>query len=110
MVKTKEEIINELGPILKTLRKERGYSREQLAEKVGITPRHLTAIENERKRPRYETLYLIIYALGVSADRIVYPENSKDDDATEVKNLYSQCSDRDKKIIRDIIDSMLDNK
>lgn len=106
-----ENALKQLGPILKSTRKEKGYSREKLAERIGITPRYLTAIENEERKPSCEIFYAIIYSLGVSADRFLFPENlNNSDEAEEIKNLYMQCSERDKKIIHNIIDTMLDNK
>ncbi len=111
MVNNIENTLKQLGPILKSIRKEKGYSREKFAERIGITPRHLTAIENEERKPSCETFYAIIHSLGVSADRFLFPENlNNNDEAEEIKNLYMQCSERDKKIIHNIINTMLDNK
>ncbi len=110
MVNNKENALKHLGPILKSIRKEKGYSREKFAERIGITPRHLTAIENEERKPSCEILYAIIRSLGVSADRFLFPENLNNDEAEEIKNLYMQCSKRDKEILHNIIDTMLDNK
>lgn len=110
MVNHVEKALKQLGPTLKAIRKEKGYTREKFAERIGITPRHLTAIENEERKPSCEAFYAIIYSLGVSADRFLFPDNQNNDKAEEVKNLYSQCSERDKKLIYDVINMMLENK
>ena len=110
MANSNENAVKQFGTILKAIRKEKGYSREYFAERVGITPRFLTAMENENKKPSCETFYAIIRVLGVSADKFLYPEDQGNDDVAEIKNLYMQCSERDKKILRNIIDSMLENK
>lgn len=110
MVNSIQKSLKQLGPTLKAIRKEKGYTREIFAERIGITPRHLTAIENEERKPSCETFYAIVHSLGVSANRFLFPENLNSDEAEEIKNLYSQCSKRDKKIIRNMIDSMLENK
>ena len=110
MVNHVEKAIKQLGPTLKAIRKEKGYSREKFAERIGITPRHLTAIENEERKPSCETFYAIIHSLGVSADRFLFSDNQNSDIAEEIKNLYLQCSERDKKIIYDIINMMLENQ
>lgn len=107
MVDEREEILKQLGTTLKNIRIENGYTREQLSERAGISTRHLIAIENEMKRPRYEVLYMLIHALGVSADRIFYSSESNRDDAEQIKNLYLRCSERDQKIIKSLIDCML---
>lgn len=110
MVNNKENTLKQLGPILKSIRKEKGYSREKFAERIGITPRHLTAIENEERKPSCEIFYAIIRSLGVSADRFLFPESFNNDEGDEIKNLYMQCSERDKKIIHNVIETMLENK
>ena len=109
MVENKEHILRQLGYSIKRIRINKGYTREQLSERSGISVRHLTAIENEQKRPSYEVLYALIHALGVSADEIFYPETVSMDDAEDIKRLYLECSDRDKMIIRNVLDAMLDH-
>lgn len=58
---------DKLGDILKTARKNNNFSREQLAEKLRITPRYLMSIENENKKPSYDVLFHLIRELGISA-------------------------------------------
>lgn len=110
MVEKREEILKRLGNTLKSLRLKHKYSREQMSERAGISTRYLTAIENEQKRPKFEILYSLIRALGESADKIFYPELETDDDAENIKRLYLQCSERDRKLVRNLLDSILDNK
>ena len=109
MARKREKIVTNLGYILKQARLNRGYTREQLSERTGISVRYLTAIENEQKRPSYDVLYLMLHNLGISADCIFYPEKLDETEEQHLLRLFQQCSDRDRKIIRDIIDSMLDN-
>ena len=99
------------GHILKEIRVQKGYTRQQMAERADISVRYLSAIENEQREPSYDVLYRIFHSLGISADTIFYPEENKADnsDAEQVKRLYLECSDRDKKIIKKLLDSMLDN-
>lgn len=110
MVKKDEILIRELGNALKDARIDKGYTRAQFAERVNVSDRHLTSVENGERRPSYELLYSIIRSLGISADQIFYPDLAKDSDAEQIKRLYHICSDRDKKLIKAMIDAMLDNK
>lgn len=98
------------GYILKDIRMKKGYTREQIAERAGISTRYLSAIENEQREPSYDVLYRLFHSLGISADTIFYPESSRADnsDAEQVKRLYLECSERDRKIVRALIDKMLD--
>ena len=100
------------GRILKEIRLQNGYTREQFAERVGISTRYLSAIENEQREPSYDVLYRLFHGLGISADTIFYPNENKADnsDAEQIKRLYLECSERDRKIIKNILDTMLDNR
>lgn len=111
----KEEIKKapgDFGHILKDIRTKKGYTREQLAERASISTRYLSAIENEQREPSYDVLYRLIHSLGISADTIFYPntDTANNSDAEQVKRLYMECSERDRLIIRALLDSMLDNK
>ncbi len=102
----------DFGHILKDIRLRKGYTREQFAERAGISTRYLSAIENEQREPSYEVLYGLFHSLGISADIVFYPKNDEVDnsDAEQVKRLYLECSERDRLIVRTMLDSMLDNK
>lgn len=99
------------GHILKEIRQKNGYTREQVAERAGISTRYLSAIENEQREPSYDVLYRLFHSLGISADTIFYPNENKADnsDAEQIKRLYLECSDRDRRIIKNLLDTMLDN-
>lgn len=109
MARKQEKIVKNLGYILKKARLNRGYTREQLSERTGISVRYLTAIENEQKRPSYDVLYLLLHNLGISADCIFYPEKPDEAEEQYMLRLLQQCSNRDKKVVQDLINSMLNN-
>ena len=83
--------------------------RDQLSERVGISHRYLTAIENEERRPSYEVLSKLLRNLGLSADSIFYPEKESEPEEKQLLRLFQQCSKRDRKVIKSIIDTLLDN-
>ncbi|MPL87842.1 hypothetical protein SDC9_33852 [bioreactor metagenome] len=103
--------IDRLGSILKTARKIKGLTREQLAEIINITPRYLMSIENENKKPSYDVLFRLVRELGISADTIFYPENQHPNTKVEqlVRSLYL-CDERDLKIATATIQALIDNK
>ena len=43
--------LDNLGSILKAARKSRKLTREKVAKSVGISPRYLSGLENEHKKP-----------------------------------------------------------
>ena len=72
-------IKNLLGEKVKRLRKMRGFTQEQFAEMIDITPRNLCRIETGENFVTSETLDKIINALNVPADILFSYEHLKDE-------------------------------
>ena len=53
-----------IGPTIKALRMERGYSLNALAEEAGISPSHLSRMERGLTVPSYDVLDRVADALG----------------------------------------------
>ena len=73
------KIKNLLGEKVKRLRKMRGFTQEQFAEIIDITPRNLCRIESGENFVTAETLDKILAALSVPADILFTYEHLKDD-------------------------------
>lgn len=103
--------LNYMGAMLKSARNEANLKQDVLSERVGITTRYLMAIENEGKCPALDVWFRLIRALHISADDIVYPEKAADK-AQDERLLYMirSLSSRDKKIVQDLMQSMLNNQ
>ena len=56
------------------IRKERGLTQEQLAERCGLSQQYLSGLEQGRRNPTIVTLYEIAAALGVSHVKLVEPD------------------------------------
>ena len=82
MAETEKMDISYMGPIFKKYRIEANRTQEEVAEKVGITDRFLMALENEEKRPSIDILL----------------------------HQYMRLDDRDKSVIRTVIQEMLNNR
>lgn len=86
------DVLNQLGTLLKKARLKRKLTRDQLSEKVHISYRYLTAIENENKKPSYDVLFKLIRELGISADTIFYPESQTNETQRKLLlSLLNQC-------------------
>ena len=72
-------IKNLLGEKVKRLRKMRGFTQEQFAEIIDITPRNLCRIESGENFVTAETLDKILNALNVPADILFNYEHLKND-------------------------------
>lgn len=60
------------GENLKRLRKSKGFTQQQLAEKAEMDEKHLSRIENGKFFPTHATLNKILTALNVSFDEVGY--------------------------------------
>ena len=60
-----------IGIRITNLRVKRGYTRDELAEKVGISCKFLYEIEGNKKGFSALTLYRLSNALGISMDYII---------------------------------------
>ena len=72
-------IKNLLGEKVKRLRKMRGFTQEQFAEIIDITPRNLCRIESGENFVTAETLDKILNALNIPADILFTYEHLKED-------------------------------
>jgi len=86
-----------LGARIKELRKKGQISQEQLAEKIGIDPKHLSRIEVGRGYPSLETLESIAKALNVEMQ--VFFEfqhlDSVDSITAAINSIIKTASDKD---------------
>lgn len=63
-----------VGRNLNRIRKERGLTQEQLAERSGLSQQYLSGLERGRRNPTVVTLFEIASALGVSHVELVNPD------------------------------------
>ena len=78
MAKNKRKIFSvnittKLGERMKSARESRGYTREQLSERSGVSERYIVAIENEGSVPKIPVLNDLLRGLGLSANFIFLP-------------------------------------
>lgn len=61
----------QIGQKIKEFRKKKTLTQEDLAERINITPHHLSAIERGKYYPSLETTILIMNELDCTADDIL---------------------------------------
>jgi len=59
------------GAVLRRIRKERGYSQEELAHRAGIAMRYVSLLERNQRQPTISTVYLLCTALEISMTEFV---------------------------------------
>ena len=60
-----------IGSFLKELRKEKGMTQKELAEKLGCTSQHISAIERGVKTPTLETFVTLCNVLQVQPNLLL---------------------------------------
>lgn len=81
----------EMGERIKKQRLLIGYSREKLAELADITPRFCYDLELGLKNMSLNTLFKLSESLHVSADYILFGNNSISDEYTPIIGLIQTC-------------------
>ncbi|NBJ16972.1 MAG: helix-turn-helix transcriptional regulator [Dehalobacter sp. 4CP] len=100
-----------LGGIIKAARKAKRLTRDQLSERIHITPRYLMSIENENQKPSYTILFQLIRELEISADTIFFPENKcTNPEREQLVRLLSFCDERDLRIVTATVKALLGSK
>ena len=59
-----------VGKIIKEFRKKNRYTQKELAEKIGVTTRYISDIEQDRSRASYDVLVNICNLFEISLDEI----------------------------------------
>ena len=102
------EVLARGGARLKALRKERGYTQEQLAERTNLSTRHIAGIEKGEANPSFEVLYTIISVLGTSFDAIFNPADEQvEREIQEIAGLYRACPEQGRRLILASIRAMV---
>ena len=84
---TMDNISQQLGNRIRTIRTTLGISQEELAIKSGISAAHLGQIERAEKSPTVETLDKVANALDVSIyDLFLFDEKIEDDNNNATLN------------------------
>lgn len=94
-----------VGERLKSLREERGYTTNKLANLSGISQSHLREIELGNKNPTIETLSYFCDALGVSLSEFFSKENA--DISPSLLSSIKRLSPRQQLLLADLINSMI---
>ena len=97
----------DIGQRIRTLRREKKLSQEQLAEKVWISTTHMSHIENGSIKLSLPVLVDLAAALDVSVNELLAGQSSQCRSAgyEQVKELLNGCSEKQLRIITEVIKS-----
>ena len=93
-----------IGQRIRKFRKARGWSQEQLAERVDISVTHMSHIENANTKLSLSVFAAIAEALEVQADALLYdaPIDSASRAMADIAAIIAGCDARQARIIADI--------
>ena len=66
-----------IGKAIKDARCERGWTREQTAEIIGISEGYLASIENKGQNPGFDVFISLVVLLDLSADELILSATTK---------------------------------
>lgn len=66
---------SELGLAIMDAREKQQITREELAEKIGISARHLQSIEKEGQYPSFPLFIQLMKMFHISVDQYIYPNS-----------------------------------
>lgn len=101
-----------IGRNIRKYRKQRGYTQEVLAEKVGISTNFLVALERGEKALTLKTLINIVDALHITADMVLCDviRNGYKIKSSMLTEKLETLSPSDREKIIQMVDIMLGSK
>lgn len=100
-----------LGERIKKLRKEQGWSQDELGEKLGGDGRQISRYENGHITPSVEAIIKLAQIFDVSTDYLLLEESPrkplKDDTLLNKLQELEKLSEQDRNSLLHIIDALL---
>ena len=99
------------GEKLEELREGKNMTRERLAEQVGLTARHIAALERGERRPTLNTMEKLLRTLGAPTEWLVHPEfEEQNARLREISHLAATFSDEQQEFLLGIMRLMRKQK
>ena len=109
---TKTEINKSFGKILKDFRVKNGYTQEVMSEKLEISLKYISRIENGYSGIKTRTLINYMNILGISPNTIFKPFITNKDitKQVEISSKLNQLSEEKLNFVDNMIDLLIDFK
>lgn len=110
--------MSSFGEKIKALRKEKGWSQDEFAVKIGVHGRHIGKYENGHTLPNSESLLQIAKALDVSIDYLLLNGQERESASSKIRDkillqefeVVDQMEEKDREIIKSLIDAFIKKK
>lgn len=97
----------EIAQIIKNKRKEAGLKQSELAEKIGISEKHLSKIETGKNFPALDNFLKIIKVLDLSLADFGIKNNEKiNSKRNYLKNIINSLSEKQLDVYLDVINAL----
>ena len=100
---------SDIGEIIRILRTERGMSREELAERVGISRSHLNKLEADIKRPSILTYQKIMDVLEADISIQNEEKTEKGKCVAKARDILMNRSEKEVKYLVKMLQCAADN-
>lgn len=104
----KKEINWRIGANIQAARENARYTQEQLSERLGITPNHLSAVERGAAGASLELIERLCLTLRISADYLFFGELDKDNSITWLAQQLSTNAPEKIDQIEQILSAMVE--
>lgn len=98
----------EIGANIREVRNQACFTQEELSEKIGITPNHLSAIERGVSGASLENLKKICVICGVSADALLFGATAQGEQQDELTERLKRVDSQYRPQINQVLLAMLD--
>lgn len=85
-----------IGQAIKEARLKRGWTREDLAQKVDLAPRYIMSIENKGQHPSFQVFVTLMTLFNISVDQFLFPD-SESEKSTRRRQLDAELDGLDEK-------------
>lgn len=100
----------EIGKNVRRLRKQRGWTQETLAQKVGVKRHTVMQLEKGDKAHTHATIAAVALALGTSIDALQGPPTATQGvvspDALRLAAMFDQLPEEDQRTVRYLIERL----
>ena len=81
-----------IGQAIKAARLEKGWTREQLAQKVDLAPLYIMSLENKGQHPSFQVFVELMTLFNISVDQFLFP-NTKHEKSTRRRQLDAELDE-----------------
>ena len=92
-----------------TLRKQKGWTQQQLAEQVGVRVLQIRRYESGASQPTLEAIRNLALALGVTTDELIFDKDERgpDDELRLQFEALTRFTPEEKKIAKAVLESLI---